>query len=226
MTRVIGYARVSTEDQVRTGCSLDAQAARIGAYCTAHGYELVEVVTDAGISARTMKREGLEGILRRLKRREADGLVAVKLDRVSRSTQDVLTLVETAERQRWSLHSIEEHLDTSSPHGRFVVTVLAALAQLEREQAAERVRSAMAHLRRKGKKISGRPPFGFRFEGSDLVEVGEEQEVLGRIQDLAGAGHGATEIARRLGRHPRTGRRWRRQTVAKVLGTSARRMVG
>jgi len=134
-TGVIGYIRVSTEDQTENGVSLAAQRHRLQAYAEAHGLQLVRIEEDAGISARrTTNRPGLQRALAALKRGDADGLVVVKLDRLSRTTSDILDLVSRAEKERWALHSIEERLDTESPHGRFVVTVLAALAQMEREQ--------------------------------------------------------------------------------------------
>ena len=116
----------------------------------------------------------LQRALQALRSGEVVGLVAVKLDRLSRTTRDVLDLVARAEKESWALHSIEERLDTSSAQGRFVVTLLGALSQLEREQAAERTKSAMAELRRQGRRISGKPPFGYRFEGGRVVEVTEE----------------------------------------------------
>jgi len=142
---VIGYIRVSTTEQADKGVSLDAQRHRLEAYCTAHGLALLRVEEDAGVSAkRTSNRPALQRALRALARGEASGLVAVKLDRLSRTTRDVLDLVSRAEKEDWALHSIDERLDTSSPQGRFVVTVLGALAQLEREQAADRTRVALA----------------------------------------------------------------------------------
>jgi DNA invertase Pin-like site-specific DNA recombinase len=165
--------------------------------------------------------------LRALRKGEADGLVAVKLDRMSRSTRDVLDLVAQAEREDWALHSIEEKLDTSSAHGRFVVTVLAALAELERGQTAERTRDALAEMRRRGRRVSGRPPFGFRFEGDGLEAVPEEQEILGRMMRLRSRGNGARRIAAKLNRdgtlNPRTGRPWNYGTVAAILRTATRR---
>ncbi len=163
---VIGYCRVSSADQATSGISLDAQRHRLQAYCAAHGLTLARVEEDAGISARkTTNRPALQRALVALRRGDAAGLVAIKLDRLSRTTRDVLDLVARAEKEGWALHSIEERLDTSSPQGRFVVTLLGALAQLEREQAAERTKVAMAELRRQGKRTSRHPPFGHRFEG-------------------------------------------------------------
>ena len=147
--RVLGYVRVSTEEQAREGVSLDAQRHRIEAHAEAQGWELVGVEADNGISGKAIKnRPGLRRALSALRKHKADTLLVVALDRLSRSTRDVLDLVARAEKEDWALHSIEERLDTSSPQGRFVVTLLGALAQLEREQAAERTKVAMAELRR------------------------------------------------------------------------------
>ena len=96
---VLGYCRVSTEDQARDGISLAAQRNRIEAYCEAHGLRLVRIEEDAGISAKkTTNRPALQRALEALREGEATGLVAVKLDRLSRTTRDVLDLVARAER--------------------------------------------------------------------------------------------------------------------------------
>jgi len=225
--RVLGYVRVSTEDQTTNGVSLDAQRHRLTAYATAHGLELVGIEADEGISAKkTSNRPALQRALARLRRKEADGLVAVKLDRLSRSTRDVLDLVSTSEREGWALHSIEERLDTSSPHGRFVVTVLAALAQMEREQIASRTKAAMAELRRQGRRTSRRPPFGFRHEEGRLVPVPSEQRILERIVALDAEGLGCVRLTRALneeGPNPRVHRPWNVGVVRAILRTVARR---
>jgi site-specific DNA recombinase len=225
---VIGYVRVSTTDQADKGISLAAQRQRLGAYCEAHGLALLRVEEDAGVSAkRTTNRPALLRALKALAKGEASGLVAVKLDRLSRTTRDVLDLVARAEKEDWALHAIDERLDTGSPQGRFVVTVLGALAQLEREQAGERTRVALAELRRQGRRISGRPPFGFRFEDGRVIEVEEEQRVLARMKRLAGRGAGSYRIATVLNaegvRNPRTGLPWFWGTIRAILEGAARR---
>ncbi len=225
-TAVIGYCRVSTADQAETGISLDAQRHRLKAYCAAHGLVLLRVEEDRGISARrTTNRPALQRALQALRKGEAVGLVAVKLDRLSRTTRDVLDLVARAEKETWALHSIEERLDTSSPQGRFVVTLLGAMAQLEREQAAERTKTAMAELRRQGRRISGKPPFGYRFEEGRVIEVPEEQIILERIRELQTNGKGCYAIASALNRegvhNPRTGREWFFGTLRSVMRTAA-----
>ena len=220
--RVVGYVRVSTGEQAQSGLSLDAQRHRLSGYCAAHGLKLAGVEADEGISAsKTANRPGLQRALRALKRRDVAGLVAVKLDRLSRTTRDVLGLVAAAEREAWALHSIEERLDTSSPHGRFVVTILAAMAQLEREQIAARTKAAMSELRRQGRRTSRHPRFGYRFDGNKLVPTQREQGVLARILDLRAQGLGARRIVNALAAadtpNPRTDLLWNVGTLRAIL---------
>jgi site-specific DNA recombinase len=169
----------------------------------------------------------LQRALVALKRGDVAGLVAVKLDRLSRTTRDVLDLVAAAERQGWALHSIEERLDTSSPHGRFVVTVLAALAQLEREQVSQRTRAAMAELRRQGRRTSRFARFGYRIEGKHLVPVEAEQRLLRQILALRAQGLGPRRIAGALNAdghaNPRRGWPWRYGSVKAILRTVEQR---
>lgn len=219
--RLLGYCRVSTVGQARDGVSLDEQRQRIGKYAEAHGYGLVGFETDAGASGKSMNRPAFQRALRRLRDGEADGLVAVKLDRISRSIRDVIDLVGRADREGWALHSLGERLDTSSAVGRFAVHLFGALAELERAQIGERTRSALDELRRQGRRVSGKPPFGYAFKAGRLVEEPGEQRTLARILELRRAGHGAKSIARTLNGegspNSRTGSGWSHGTIGHVL---------
>lgn len=227
MARVIGYVRVSTEEQALDGVGLDVQERAIRDYCRTYDLELVRLAHDNGVSGKTIaKREGLQRALEEIRAGDADGIVFLKLDRLSRSVRDVLDLAADAQRSGWQLHSIHERLDTSTPGGRFTLTVLAALAQMEREQISERTRSALAELRRQGRRVSGRAPFGYRFADGKLEEVLEEQRLLSRMLALQAEGLGAQRISSELNgegrRNPRTGRAWSRGSVASILATVAR----
>ena len=226
--RIVGYVRVSTEHQAENGISLAEQEHRIRAYADAHGLHVVRVEADNGISGKAMpNRAGLQRALKALRLREAVGLVVCKLDRLSRTTTDILGLVDRSNREAWQLHSISEHLDTSSSHGRFVVGILSLLAQMEREQTSERVRLAMAELRRRGKRVSGRAPFGYRFDQGEVVPVEAEQELLTRMLELRSQGLGVRRIATALNdagyKNPRTRRWWTHGTVGDLLRTALRR---
>ena len=102
--RVLGYLRVSTEEQAREGVSLDAQRHRIEAHVAAQGWELVSIESDNGISGKAVKnRPGLRRALGALKKRRADALLMVALDRLSRTTTDVLGLAARSEREGWRI---------------------------------------------------------------------------------------------------------------------------
>ena len=150
--RLVGYVRVSTDEQSREGVSLRAQRERIAAYCTSQAIELVGIQTDGGVSGRVVpsKRPGLTRALEIIRTGDAEGLVVLKLDRLSRSTRDVLNLVDETKRDGWRLVSVSEQLDTATAAGRLVVTILSALAEMEAEQVSERTRFALDSIAREG----------------------------------------------------------------------------
>ena len=197
---VAGYIRVSTEEQAQEGVSLAAQKHKIEVYCDLNDLHLVGIVEDAGISGKTLsKRPGIQTVLNELENGTISGLVILKLDRLSRSTRDILDLTDRIEKNGWELHSIMERLDTSSATGRFTLTLLASLAQLEREQISERTKAALAHKRENGEFL-GTPPLGYQVEVSssgerNLIPVHEEQLVLQRIDDMRREGKTYQQIA-------------------------------
>ncbi len=240
-SRLVGYVRVSTEEQARDGLSLGAQRERLAAYAVAQGAELVSVEADNGLSGATPpdRRPGLTRALATVRRGKADGIAVVKLDRLSRSTRHVLDLLDASQKGRWRLISVEESLDTRTAVGEFTTTILAGLAQMERKLVGERTREAMRQIAREGRVRSGRLPFGYRTEAnptsvravagdrSSLVEHTEEQRLLMQILGLRALGLGARRITRELnatGPHPRTGRAWTASTVHKLLGTAERQL--
>jgi len=218
----VGYVRVSTEEQAREGVSLDAQRERISAYCTAHGLQLIAIESDAGLSGKVppSQRPGLCAALHAIRAGEAEGLLVLKLDRLSRATRHVLDLVDETRRDGWRLVSVSEHLDTGSAAGRLVVTVLAALSEMEREQVAERTRFALdAIARNEGRGRSRFTPFGWRnADGGTENQKGDrralvphfgEQAALRRLLQLREAGFGARRITATLNseciENPRSG---------------------
>jgi site-specific DNA recombinase len=154
--RTIAYVRVSTEDQAMTGVSLDAQEARVGAYCTAMGWDLSEVVRDAGESAKSLKRPGIAAIIQQARDGAVERVVVAKLDRLTRSIRDLSDLIDLCAKHDVALVSVGETLDTSSAAGRMVVNMLGVVGQWEREAVAERTSTALTHKRRSGAKAETR----------------------------------------------------------------------
>ena len=144
----VGYVRVSTDEQARDGVSLEAQQARIRAYAEAKDLKLAEILCDEGRSGKNLKRPALQELLARCERGEVGAVIVLKLDRLTRRTRHLLSLVEDLFLANdIELHSVGESLDTSTPHGRFVLTLFGGLAQMERELIAERTRTALAYKR-------------------------------------------------------------------------------
>lgn len=229
-TRVVGYIRVSTEQQADGGVSLDAQRQKLSAYALAMDLELVAVVEDAGASAKTLARPGLQDALRRIEAGEADGLLIAKLDRLTRSVRDLGELVDTYFATRFSLLSVSDSIDTRTASGRLVLNVLTSVAQWEREATGERTRDALAHLRREGVPLGGAALGWTRSEQTDgdgrrvVVEVAEERETVARIAALRAEGRSLREIAATLraeGRPTKRGGHWAAETVRKALARAA-----
>ena len=156
--RAIGYARVSTDEQVESGAGLEAQRRAIRAEVKRRGWELVDLCEDAGASGKSMvKRPALVEALQRVEGGEADVLVVAKLDRLSRSLLDFASLMERARRKGWGLVALDLGVDTSSPSGEMLASVLAVFAQFERRLIGERTKAALAVKRAGGTRL-GRPP--------------------------------------------------------------------
>jgi len=147
--RVIGYLRVSTASQEH---GIDAQRAAIAGEASRKGWQ-VQFIEDAGRSGKSIERPGIQAALEALARGEAEALVVSKLDRLSRSMVDFARLLDLAANRGWSIIALDLNLDTSTPTGKLVASVMAAVAQWERETIGLRTREGLAAARAKGIKI-------------------------------------------------------------------------
>lgn len=217
MTRTIGYIRVSTDKQADQGVSLDAQRAKIEAYAMLYDLEMVDYVIETG-SAKNTDREGLQDALQALIKGEAEALVVVKLDRLTRSVGDLGRLVECYF-QKHALMSVSEQIDTRSAAGRLVLNVLASVSQWEREVVGERTSAAMQHMKAEGQYTGGKPPYGFDLVSGELIENDQEQAVLALVKKYRGRGLSLQTIARLMaeqGIRSRVGKPFLRQGLARM----------
>jgi len=135
---VFGYVRVSTDNQLEN-YSIEEQTERIKAYCLAKGWVLLHIYTDGGYSGGNTNRPALQKMLAEVKKGDADAVVVYKLDRLSRSQKDTLTLIEDSFLSyNTDFISINENFDTSTPFGRAMIGILSVFAQLEKDQITER----------------------------------------------------------------------------------------
>lgn len=186
----VGYTRVSTDGQATDGVSLEAQQARIRAWCEANGYALVAIHIDASLSGcRADNRPGLQDALTSAARHKA-ALVVYSLSRLARSTKDAIAISERLAKNGADLVSLSERIDTTTAAGKMVFRMLAVLAEFERDQIAERTKGALSHMRNQGKRISGKILFGYDLapDGENLLLNPEEQIGLQLILDFVPRG--------------------------------------
>lgn len=206
----LGYVRVSTEEQASEGASLDAQRQLLGQEAERRGWD-VEYVADEGYSAKTVQgRPGLTSALARLDAGEADVLLVLRVDRLSRSVSDFANLMARAQKRKWGLAALDLGVDTSTPAGDLMAHVLASVAQYERKVIGQRTKEGMAQRRSEGVHV-GRP--------SALPAATVERIVRERS-----SGTSLSAIARGLTVDDvptAAGGRWHAATISRVLASSA-----
>lgn len=217
----LGYVRVSTEKQADTGVSLEAQIEKIRAMATVQGVELAEIIVDAGESAKSLHRPGMDRLLAMVASGEVSKVFIAKLDRLTRSVRDLGELLVCFEKRGVSLVSVAEMLDTRSAAGRLSLNIMVSVSQWEREVIAERTRDALRHKKAKGQRV-GNIPFGFRLssDGESIEEDDREQSVLRLLKDLRANGYTQRAIAAELNRQgftTRKGTEWKHQYVAALV---------
>jgi site-specific DNA recombinase len=220
MKKAIGYVRVSTEEQAEEGVSLRGQVEKIRQYAALHDLDLVEVVEDAGKSAKDLRRPGMERMLEKVRKGEVDAVIVAKLDRATRSVRDLQDLLEVFKKKGVEFASVAERLDTSSASGRFFVGMLGLVAQWERETISERTRDGLAKIRSEGRRVSGQAPRGFRFRGDRVVVDPAEKRLAGEAAALRKTGLSIRKIAETLngmGRKTRNGGRIYPSGVERLL---------
>jgi len=208
--RVLGYARVSTSEQADSRAGIEAQRAAIAAECKRRGWDLLETIEDAGYSAKDLRRPGIRIALEELERGRGDALVVSKLDRLSRSMLDFTALMSRAQRQGWALVALDAPVDTTTPAGEAMASVLAVFAQFERRLIGQRTREALAQKKAQGVRL-GRP-------------IQLPTRVRGQILRKRKRGASLSEIAEELNRKKvptaQGGKRWYPSTVRAVLASA------
>ena len=199
--RVVGYLRVSTEEQATHGLSIENQRAQIERYCRAHGLDLVAVEVDAGLTGTNLNRPGIQSALARLSSGQAEALVILKMDRLCRSLRDWQFLVENffGDSKPYSLHSLGDSVDTRTASGRLYLNIIISMAQGEAETVKERVSGIVRRSRELGR-VLGTVPYGFDVDPTTktLLVNPEEMRVARTILELHAGGVSLRNIAKKL----------------------------
>lgn len=229
-TKAAIYLRVSTEDQAQEGYGLDVQRERCKAQAIAKGWEIIHEFTDEGLSGTkdASLRPGLAALLEAAQTRVIDAAIVLSLDRLGRKTSLVLNLVEQLSDTNVALVSCKESLDTSTPQGQFVLTLFAALAQLERDTIIERTTAGRNERGKVDGEKGGRLPMGYIRTSEGLISIDPQAaETVRRIFALKDQGLSLRSIANKLNssgtpsaraNHPRyADSQWYASNVSDVL---------
>lgn len=216
---MLGYIRVSTDQQADSGLGLAAQTDMIRGVALAYSYELVHIYEDAGYSAGKLERPALKRALAVLKAGEADGLIVAQLDRLTRSLKDLSVLIEEYFRT-WLLVSCQERIDTGSSTGVMMLNLLTTISQWERERISERTAAAAAVKRKRGL-AHGNPPRGWQATPDGrLIPNLTEQTIIRTVKHLAQQGYPQRRImdeVNKLGYRTRKGKLFTIAAIADML---------
>lgn len=216
--KLVGYCRVSSEGQ-EDNTSLENQKRRIEAYCQAFDHKLIEVFVEVGSGKDTENRPEFNKAMEMVA--QADGIVALKLDRIARSCRDVLTLVEDVLQPKdKALVLLDLNVDTSTPTGKMILTMMAAVAELERATINERCQGGRRAKAAAGGYAYGSPRFGLKAIDGELVPVESEQEAISVIRRHRRSGKSFQKIADYLnaqGIQTKRGKQWNAMQVHRIV---------
>ena len=212
------YMRVSTEDQAREGFSLPEQKERLEAFCKFKGYTIVDYYTDAGISAKTGNyRPEFERLKEDIKNKKINTIVALKLDRITRSIYDWEKLMTFLDENDAYLDCANDEINTTNANGKMVSRLLMSVSQNEIERTSERTKIGLAGAIKMGH-IPNQAPLGYKHEDKRLVIDYSTKDVVERIFDLYYNGNSYQKISNILNEEQVLGKtNWRDSSIVAIL---------
>lgn len=210
------YPRVSTDDQVREGFSLDEQEKEMKKLCMYKNYQIYKVYREEGVSAKNMNRPKFQEMIQDLKDGKINRIIVYKLDRLTRSIQDLEVICKLIEKYHCSLDSVSEEINTDTATGVFFIRMTTILAQLEIERTSERTKFGLKGAAKNGH-FCGKAPIGYRKINKELVIDDLESEVVKEIFDDYVNGLSVCTITKKLNNKNALNRNWRTTTIDRML---------
>ena len=210
------YPRVSTDDQVREGFSLDEQEKEMKKLCMYKNYQIYKVYREEGVSAKNMNRPKFQEMMQDLKDGKINRIIVYKLDRLTRSIQDLEVICKLIEKYHCSLDSVSEEINTDTAMGVFFIRMTTILAQLEIERTSERTKFGLKGAAKNGH-FCGKAPIGYRKINKKLVIDDLESEVVKEIFDDYVNGLSVCTITKKLNNKNALNRNWRTTTIDRML---------
>lgn len=211
------YIRVSTFDQAREGFSLREQEERLKEFCKFKRYNIYKVYQDAGISAKNDKRPAYQEMIEDVKKGNINVIVALKLDRLTRSVYDIEKLMKFVNDYECDIDCMADESNTTTSNGRMVMRIMTSVSQNEIEKCSERTKFGMAGAIKNGH-IPNRTGLGFKRENKKLVPDPLTKDIIVRIFDLYLEGKSYQAIANIYNKEKVLGKtNWYDSTIQKIL---------
>ena len=211
------YIRVSTFDQVREGFSLGEQEERLKEFCNFRKYNIYKIYQDAGISAKNDKRPAYQEMIEDVKKGNINVIVALKLDRLTRSVYDIEKLMKFVNDYECDIDCMADESNTTTSNGRMVMRIMTSVSQNEIEKCSERTKFGMAGAIKNGH-IPNRTGLGFKRENKKLVPDPLTKDIIVRIFDLYLEGKSHQAIANIYNKEKVLGKtNWYDSTIQKIL---------
>ena len=212
------YLRVSTEDQAREGFSLSEQKERLETFCKFKGYEIVDYYEDAGISAKTGNfRPEFERLKEDIKSKRINTIIALKLDRITRSIFDWEKLMTFLDENDAYIDCANDEVNTTNANGKMVSRLLMSVSQNEIERTSERTKVGLAGAIKQGH-LPSQAPLGYKHENKKLVIDYSTKDIVVRIFELYYNGNSYQTISNILNEEQVLGKtNWRDSTITAIL---------
>jgi DNA invertase Pin-like site-specific DNA recombinase len=225
MDKVAILARVSTEEQKKHGISLDAQVARCQQYAEAMGFDVVYVGIE-GLSGKDTDRPELQKVLTLVNKKIISHVLVVKLDRLSRDVEDSCRMGKLFAKKGVTLHLVTEGgpVDLTDPSQEMLFHMRASMGRFERRRISLNTKFALQRKIQLGEKVGSRAPYGFKFDGNQVIPCAAEQAVISRIRELNAEGFSERKIIAKLasdGIFNRNGKEFNRSTIRTILAKVA-----
>ena len=185
MKRVALYCRVSTDQQVREGDSIQAQLTALREYAQKHNYVVTGEYIDDGVSGSLLnERDELQRMLDDVKKREIDIILFTKLDRFFRNVKNYLNTQTVLDEYGVTWRAIWESYETETPQGRLMINQMLSFAQFECENTSQRILRVFDYKKAKHEVVSGKIPFGYKIENKHMVTDPDKAKIVRKVFDL------------------------------------------
>ena len=220
MKKVIGYVRVSSLIQKEKGNSIPNQISKIKSYCKLNEYELIDILSDDGISGMSKsKRKDYLKLIDIISNKDIDGVVVNDLSRIGRKMSDVVEFIDSMKKKNIEFHTIKEGINNDSNVGGLIINILSSINQFEVEMLRNRI-SEVKQYKKSNNLVYGNLIFGKTKDGDRLIDNVDELKVIKYMKNLRKRGYSYFKISDRLNQRnikSKNGNQWYGSGVRNVL---------